>query len=108
MANAETWNTPIPLNDPIILEVAKNHGKSAAQVLLRFLVQRGIVVLPKSMKPERMAQNLDILDFSLTEEEMGKIKTLEKYLSYKTNPNPLSAFIGGPDAFTAEGTDIFD
>jgi diketogulonate reductase-like aldo/keto reductase len=106
LANAETWNTPIPLNDPIILEVAKNHGISAAQVLLRFLVQRGIVVLPKSMKPERMAQNLDILDFSLTEEEMGKIKTLDKYV--RTNPNPLSAFIGGPDAFTAEGTDIFD
>jgi diketogulonate reductase-like aldo/keto reductase len=86
LANAETWNTPIPLNDPIILEVAKNHGKCAAQVLLRFLVQRGIVVLPKSMKPERMAQNLDILDFSLTEEEMGKIKALDKYV--RTNPNP--------------------
>lgn len=108
LANAETWNAPIPLNDPIIMEIAKNHGKSAAQVLLRFLVQRGIVVLPKSMKPERMAQNLDILDFSLTEEEMAKIKALDKYVSYKTNPNPLSAFIGGPDAFTAEGTDIFD
>lgn len=105
--NAETWSTPIPLKDPIILEIAKSHGKSPAPVLLRFLLQRGIVVLPKSMKPQRMAENKDILGFSLTEEDMKKIATLDKYVSYKTNPNPLSAFLGGPDAFSAEGTDIF-
>ena len=40
--------------------------------------------------------------------EMKKIGTLDKYVSYKTNPNPLSAFVGGSDAFSPEGTDIFD
>ena len=106
--NSQTWDTPIPLKDPIILEIAKNHGKSPAQVLLRSLLQRGIVILPKSVKSHRMAENKDILDFSLTAEDMKKIATLDKYVSYKTNPNPLSAFLGGPDAFSAEGTDIFD
>lgn len=106
--NSQTWDTPIPLKDPIILEIAKNHGKSPAQVLLRSLLQRGIVMLPKSVKSHRMAENKDILDFSLTAEDMKKIATLDKYVSYKTNPNSLSAFLGGPDAFSAEGTDIFD
>lgn len=106
--NAETWSTPIPLKDEIILEIAKSHGKSPAQVLLRYLLQRGIVVLPKSVKPHRMAENKDILDFHLTADEMSKIGTLDKYQSYKTNPIPLSAFLGGPDAFSKEGTDIFD
>lgn len=106
--NAETWDTPIPLKDPVINEIASAHKKSAAQVLLRLLLQKGIVVLPKSTKPHRMAENFNILDFSLTDEDMKKIEALDKYVSYKTNPNPLSAFLGGPDAFTAEGTDIFD
>jgi len=55
-----------------------------------------------------MAENLNVLDFSLSEEEMKKIEALDKYVSYKTNPNPLGAFLGGKDAYCAEGTDIFD
>jgi len=106
--NAETWGTPIPLKDPVINEIASAHKKSAAQVLLRLLLQKGIVVLPKSNKPHRMAENFNILDFSLTDEDMKKIEELDKYVSYKTNPNPIGSFLGGPDAFTAEGTDIFD
>lgn len=108
IANSNTWNAPIPLNDPVVKEIADTHNKSTGQVLLRYLIQRGIVVLPKSIKPERMRQNLDVLDFSLDEEEMGKMSSLDKYVSYKTNPNPLEAFVGGPDAFSAKGTDIFD
>lgn len=107
-ANNDTWQTPIPLEDPVICNIAEAHGKSAAQVLLRFLLQNGIVVLPKSVKPHRMAENLNLLDFALTEEDMAKISKLEKYISYKTNPNPLSAFIGGKDCYSAQGTDIFD
>lgn len=106
--NENTWQTPNPLNDPIISEISKAHGKSPAQVLLRFLLQLGIVVLPKSVKPHRMAENKNVLGFSLSEEEMKKIEALDKYVSYKTNPNPLSAFLGGKDAYCAEGTDIFD
>lgn len=107
-SNEKTWNTPNPLNDPIIAEIAEAHKKSPAQVLLRLLLQLGIVVLPKSVKPHRMAENIDILDFSLTDEDMKKIGSLDKYISYKTNPNPLSAFLGGKDAYCSEGTDIFD
>lgn len=77
-------------------------------MLLRYLLQRGIVILPKSIKPERMKENLDVLDFHLSEEEMKEILALDKYVSYKTNPNPLGAFLGGPDAFSPTGTDIFD
>jgi diketogulonate reductase-like aldo/keto reductase len=106
--NKEAWNTPYLMDDPVIQKVAGNHKKSPAQVLLRWLLQRGIVVLPKSMKPARMAQNIDLFDFSLSEEEMTEIHGLDKYQSYKTNPNPLAGFLGGPDAFSAEGTDIFD
>eukprot|EP00579_Thalassiosira_antarctica_P006011 CAMPEP_0201881156 /NCGR_PEP_ID=MMETSP0902-20130614/11539_1 /ASSEMBLY_ACC=CAM_ASM_000551 /TAXON_ID=420261 /ORGANISM="Thalassiosira antarctica, Strain CCMP982" /LENGTH=308 /DNA_ID=CAMNT_0048409299 /DNA_START=211 /DNA_END=1137 /DNA_ORIENTATION=+ len=107
-ANEETWSTPSPLKDPVIIEIANAHEKSPAQVLLRLLLQLGIVILPKSVKPHRMAENLNVLDFSLSEEEMKKIEALDKYVSYKTNPNPLGAFLGGKDAYCAEGTDIFD
>jgi len=107
-ANKDAWNTPCPLDDPIVVKIARNHDKSPAQILLRYLLQRGIVVLPKSVKKHRMEENMDVFDFSLTEDEMKLLASLDKYVSYKTNPNPLGAFIGGPDSFTNVGTDIFD
>eukprot|EP00594_Rhizosolenia_setigera_P012968 CAMPEP_0178977160 /NCGR_PEP_ID=MMETSP0789-20121207/24316_1 /TAXON_ID=3005 /ORGANISM="Rhizosolenia setigera, Strain CCMP 1694" /LENGTH=308 /DNA_ID=CAMNT_0020666491 /DNA_START=1 /DNA_END=930 /DNA_ORIENTATION=- len=107
-ANKETWNTPNPLEDSVVQEIAKNHDISAAQVLLRFLLQRGIVVLPKSVKTHRIKENLDLFGFELNDKEMKDLSGLDKYVSYKTNPNPLNAFIGGPDCFTEAGTDIFD
>merc|ERR1712159_770810 len=76
-ANKETWNTSNPLEDPTIVKIAEAHKKSPAQVLLRFLLQRGIVVLPKSVKAHRMAENFDVFNFSLTEEEMKEITTLD-------------------------------
>jgi 2,5-diketo-D-gluconate reductase A len=63
--------------DPLLSAIAEAHGRSVAQVVLRWLVQREIVVIPKSVKPERMAQNLDIFDFTLTEEDMKQISTLD-------------------------------
>jgi len=72
--NAETWNTPIPLHDPVIVEIAHARAKSPAQVLLRFLLQLGVVVLPKSVKPHRMVENLDLLGFPLTDGDMEKIE----------------------------------
>jgi diketogulonate reductase-like aldo/keto reductase len=98
----------IPLEDPVIQKIAESCKKSPAQVLLRFLLQRGIVVLPKSVKPHRMKENINVFDVSLTAKDMTAIMGLDKYVSAKTNPNPLSSFLGGPDAFCAEGTDIFD
>lgn len=63
-------------NDPMLVEIGNKYGKSAAQVVLRWNVQRGVVIIPKSTHIERMEQNIDILDFELTAEEMDKINAL--------------------------------
>jgi 2,5-diketo-D-gluconate reductase A len=62
---------------PVLSGIGATHGKSVAQVVLRWLTQREVVVIPKSVKPERMAQNLDIFDFTLTEEQMDQIAALD-------------------------------
>ncbi len=58
-------------------EIAENHHKSVAQIILRWLVQRGIVPVVKSANPARMKENIDIFDFELMEEEMKKISVLD-------------------------------
>jgi 2,5-diketo-D-gluconate reductase A len=63
--------------DPILSQIAETHGKSVAQVVLRWLVQRNVVVIPKSVRPDRMAQNLDIFDFTLTGDQMSQIASLD-------------------------------
>ncbi|TIC85153.1 aldo/keto reductase [Nocardioides sp. GY 10113] len=63
--------------DPLLGEIAETHGRTVAQVVLRWLVQREIVVIPKSVRPERMAENLDVFDFELTVDEMDRIATLD-------------------------------
>lgn len=66
------------LESPIVKQIADAHGKTPAQVALRQHVQRGIVVIPKSVHKERMKQNLDIFDFELTASEMEQLKTLDE------------------------------
>jgi 2,5-diketo-D-gluconate reductase A len=61
--------------------IGEAHGKSVAQVVLRWLVQRGVVVIPKSVRPERMAENFDVFDFELTDEQMRRIATLDTGVS---------------------------
>ena len=63
--------------DPTVSAIAAEHGKSVAQVALRRLIQRGVVAFPKSVRPDRMAQNLDIFDFQLTEDQMASIASLD-------------------------------
>ena len=63
--------------NPILAGIGAKYGKTTAQVALRFLVQSGIIVIPKSVRIERMKENLDILDFTLSNEEMGKISKLD-------------------------------
>lgn len=58
------------LSNPAITEIASKYGKNAGQVILRFEVQEGLIILPKSTNPERIAGNIDIFDFELTEDEM--------------------------------------
>jgi 2,5-diketo-D-gluconate reductase A len=65
-------------NDPVITGIAEDHGKSPTQVVLRWHVQLGLVVIPRSSNPGRMAENLDIFDFELTEQEMSTIGSLDR------------------------------
>ncbi|MFL0162331.1 aldo/keto reductase [Aquirufa salirivi] len=63
--------------NPLLSSIAQAHGKSIAQVILRWLIQRGIVVIPKTVNRHRMMENFQIFDFSLTEREMEMIHTLD-------------------------------
>lgn len=63
--------------DPVLTEIGDKYGKSAAQVALRWNIQRGVVVIPKSVHKDRMEQNFDVFDFELSAEDMEKIKTMD-------------------------------
>lgn len=63
--------------DPTLTAIAEAHGKSVGQVVLHWLTQRGVVVIPKTVRAERMAENLDVFDFELTDDEMAAIATLD-------------------------------
>ena len=64
-----------------LTSIGDAHGKSVAQVVLRWLVQRGVVVIPKSMRPERMMENISVFDFSLGDDEMNEINALDTGVS---------------------------
>lgn len=66
------------LGDEVIVDIAGAHGVTAAQVILRWNLQRGVVVIPGSSDPDHIRENLDILDFSLTEEDMARIAALDR------------------------------
>jgi diketogulonate reductase-like aldo/keto reductase len=66
------------LQDPVLAGIARNHGKTVAQVVLRWDVQSGIVTIPKSVRPQRIAENADVFDFALTGEEMSAIGALDR------------------------------
>lgn len=61
----------------VLVSIAEKHGKTVAQVILRWLTQRDIIVIPKSVRRERMAENFDIFNFELTQEEMNAIRQLD-------------------------------
>lgn len=63
--------------DPVLAEIGEAHGKSVAQVVLRWLIQRGVVVIPKTVRPERMAENLDVFDVELSDDEMARIAAMD-------------------------------
>lgn len=64
--------------EPILNEIAAKHGKTAAQVILRWNVQQGVVIIPKSVHKERMEENIAIWDFALDEEDMARMEKLDK------------------------------
>ena len=64
-------------SNPVLVEIGHRYGKSTAQVALRFLLQSGVVVIPKSTKKERMKENFQVFDFVLTDAEMRRIEALD-------------------------------
>ena len=78
------------LEDPTITAIAEAHGKSPAQVMLRWHVQEGRSVIPKSVKPHRIAENFDIIDFELTADEVSQIDALDKGVRRGPEPESLT------------------
>jgi Aldo/keto reductase family len=64
-------------SDPVLSDIGAAHGKSVAQVVLRWLIQRDVIVIPKSVRPERMRENIDVFDFELTDDEMARIAAMD-------------------------------
>jgi 2,5-diketo-D-gluconate reductase A len=76
-------------NDPVITGIAKDHGKSATQVVLRWHVQLGLVAVPRSGNPGRIAENIDIFDFELSKHEMKTISGLDRGESVATDSDAV-------------------
>ena len=74
------------LDNPILQEIAEAHGKSVAQIILRWDLQHGVVTIPKSTKEHRIVENATIFDFELTAEEMERIDGLDENL--RVGPDP--------------------
>ena len=74
------------LDDPVITEIASAHNRTPGQIVLRWHVELGNVVFPKSMTPSRIEENIDIFDFSLTQEEVDQIEALDRGM--RTGPDP--------------------
>lgn len=82
--------------DPVLQKIGAKYGKTTAQVILRWHLQRGIVVIPKSTHKERMAENLDVFGFSLSDEDMQAIAALDKEQSSffsHTDPATVEMFV---------------
>lgn len=87
----EAWS-PIAqggvLNDPVITEIAAAKGRTPAQVTLRWHIERGDIIFPKSVTPARIEENFALFDFELTPDEVTKISALDKGEEGRTGPNP--------------------
>ncbi len=95
------------LTDPILTAIGEKYRKTPVQVALRWNIDRGVIVLPKSVHEDRMAQNFDIMDFKLSEGEVTSLDALDTKKSLfldHTDPDTVKMFIGTvfPDMFPAE------
>lgn len=81
--------------NPVLAQIGAKYGKTVAQIILRWHLQRGIIVIPKSTHYDRMVENFDVFDFMLSEDDMSKIATLDKKQSAFFNhsdPNMVEWF----------------
>ncbi len=74
------------LDDPVLRKVGAGYGKTPAQVLIRWVLDKGFVVLPKSINPERIAENYDVFDFSLSEDDIDRLDALDEGLATGWDP----------------------
>lgn len=89
----EAWSPIIKgkVNDlPVLQALAAKYGKTPVQVTLRWEIQKGVVTIPKSANPERIASNADIFDFEISDEDMAKIDRLNKNNHIGPNPNSIT------------------
>ncbi|GLR92124.1 aldo/keto reductase [Bradyrhizobium iriomotense] len=77
-------------DDPILLEIGRHHGKSAAQVMLRWHLQHGRSAVPKSIKPARIAENFGVFDFELSKDQVGAIDTLDTGIRGGPDPDSIT------------------
>ncbi len=78
------------LGDPVLAEVAAKHGRTPAQIVIRWHLDEGLVVIPKTVTPARMAENLAVFDFSLDADDLARIATLENPEG-RMGPDPMTA-----------------
>ena len=90
-------NATLLMENEVIKKVADRHGKTPAQILLRWATQRGVAVIPKSNNPQRLAQNLDVLGFELSKGDIEEISSLDKHLRFN-DPLAVSSADKGPKA----------
>lgn len=83
-------NRKSSLEEPVLLSIAQAHGKSAAQVMLRWHLQQGRSAIPKSVKPARIAENFEIFDFELSDEELAAIDALDTGVRGGPDPESLT------------------
>ncbi len=87
-AHSPLGHNSAPLADPTIAAIAAAHGKTPAQVVLAWHLQQGIIAIPKSARPERMAENFDVFDVELSEKELAAITGLDRGADGRVGPNP--------------------
>ncbi|XP_038213375.1 aldo-keto reductase AKR2E4-like [Zerene cesonia] len=79
LVSRKTENAPPPrADDPALVKMAQKYGKTTSQIALRYLIDRGVIPIPKSTNQQRIAQNIDIFDFSLTKDEVNTINKFNK------------------------------
>lgn len=77
------------LEDPVLSEIGETHGKSIAQTIIRWHLQNDLIVIPKSVTPSRIAENADVFDFELSQEEMKQISALNQEWRSGTHPDEI-------------------
>ena len=78
------------LDDPALAEIAAKHGKTAAQVVIRWHLDEGLIVIPKTVNPDRLRENLDVWDIALDADDLARIAKLDS-ADGRTGPDPMTA-----------------